>query len=156
MNYPNGDSYIGMFKYNDFDGKGVFRSEDKSFYSGEFKNGFKHGNGKYCVPNAYRITGNFKRGKLKGLFEIKFDKGNKYTGVFKDKKVKSFDIVNQRVEKTKKFWKNNDSKKINEGVEENKIVENTPEINEIIETSELENQDYNESTGKDKVNFQKL
>ena len=43
----NGSNYTGALLDGKFDGRGILEYANKERYEGEFKNGMKHGKGKY-------------------------------------------------------------------------------------------------------------
>ncbi len=45
VKYANGETYIGEFKHNERDGKGLFTYANGDVYNGEFLHGQPHGTG---------------------------------------------------------------------------------------------------------------
>ena len=77
--YNNGEFYVGQFKNNKFNGKGVlFYDKTKIKYEGDFFNDKYNGSGKLFYKNGEFYIGQFKEGKKNG-------KGTEY---YKDKKIK--------------------------------------------------------------------
>jgi hypothetical protein len=60
--------------------------ESGNVYTGEFKDGKKHGKGEYTYTNGDKYVGEFKEGKLHGQGTYTFASGAKYVGEFKDDK----------------------------------------------------------------------
>ena len=49
-----GFGYVGEWKYNKFDGCGIYSCKDK--YEGKFKNGLMHGHGSVLFENGCNIN----------------------------------------------------------------------------------------------------
>lgn len=90
-----------------YEGRGIFRYADGTVYTGEIKNGFKHGNGTAVCPDGSEIsgewkndvpdgkaalrtaegviiTGTFAAGMLQGKATVRDPQGNETTAFFKD------------------------------------------------------------------------
>tara|TARA_B110000238_G_C15948041_1_gene361941 strand:+ start:306 stop:686 length:381 start_codon:yes stop_codon:yes gene_type:complete len=80
--WPNGDKYIGSWKYKKMHGNGIFYfgsgdlKGDK--YSGEFKWNKKNGKGVYNYENGSNYIGEFKNDFKNGTGTQKYSNGNKY------------------------------------------------------------------------------
>ena len=53
-------------------------------YTGEFKDGKQHGEGKYTLPNGYEYEGDWVDGRIEGQGVAKFPNGSVYTGAFEN------------------------------------------------------------------------
>ncbi len=89
--FSNGDIYIGkMGKMinNKMHGMGnyIFYSEreTKNEYVGEFKNNNREGKGVYKFSNGDEYTGNFKREMANGIGRMIYNSGSEYLGEWKD------------------------------------------------------------------------
>ena len=104
----DGNTYIGTFNKGLFDGFGTMSSLDNKYlYTGEWKDGLKHGNGqlitqkiKYsgkfendvfsgskgvlCDEKGNIYEGDFVNGKFDGYGHYKMSNGDNYIGQFKD------------------------------------------------------------------------
>jgi hypothetical protein len=79
--------YYGDLVKGKQEGTGQSSLEDGQFYSGEYKNDFKHGKGIYIFPSGDVYDGDFENGKMNGKgvwFNIR--KKWRYEGQFKDNK----------------------------------------------------------------------
>ena len=72
----NGHEYFGNYVNGIIEGKGMFKYGDKAIYKGEFKNGFKDGNGEWITKHN-KIKGNFKNDLPHGDGYLSNDKGFK-------------------------------------------------------------------------------
>jgi len=54
MTYDNGNFYSGYFAFDKRSGRGVMRDE-RGLYEGEWKNHFRHGQGKQIEDSGCRI-----------------------------------------------------------------------------------------------------
>lgn len=69
------------------DGHGQYTWHNGSSYVGQFKDGLKHGKGKWKKsqePNCNQYEGEYERDKKNGQGTFKWASGNKYTGGYKD------------------------------------------------------------------------
>ena len=76
------DMYIGNFKNDQFDGMGLYISENGDYYFGQWKNSMCEGTGNLTVKNKLVNKGNFKNGKREGFGEEKYPDGDIYKGGF--------------------------------------------------------------------------
>lgn len=53
-------------------------------YTGQFKNGREHGQGRYTLPNGYTFEGEFKNGKRDGLGVGTYANGKVMQGTWKN------------------------------------------------------------------------
>ena len=61
VQYPNGDTYEGMFNDGVREGQGtMIYGESGNKYEGEWKNDVKEGNGIYYCKNGKRVRGEWK------------------------------------------------------------------------------------------------
>ena len=87
LTYNNGVIYIGEFKNDKYNGKGVlYIKKNKLVYEGYFLNGLFEGKGKFYQQNGDCYIGNFKNGKPDGIGKEYFQKTDilKYKGGFKN------------------------------------------------------------------------
>ena len=86
--FTNGDIYIGKMINNKMHGMGnyIFYSEreTKNEYVGEFKNNNREGKGVYKFSNGDEYTGNFKREMANGIGRMIYNSGSEYLGEWKD------------------------------------------------------------------------
>jgi len=80
----DGDKYLGEWKDNQFNGKGVWTSADGRKYSGQFKDGTMHGQGTLISAQRDKYVGKFKDGKKHGKGSYSWINGDKYLGEYKD------------------------------------------------------------------------
>ena len=78
----DGNKYVGTFKDGMRHGKGKYTTPDGFIYVGEFKNNQFHGQGDNTVPNGIKYTGEFKDGIYDGKGTLTFPDGGKYVGDF--------------------------------------------------------------------------
>ena len=76
------DIYIGNFKNDQFNGMGLFISENGDYYFGQWKNSMCEGTGSLSVKNKLVNKGNFKSGKREGFGEEQYPDGDIYKGCF--------------------------------------------------------------------------
>lgn len=55
MNYPNGDSYSGLWQAGKKHGQGTYRYSNGTVYKGSFVNGKKQGLGTITFPNGTKV-----------------------------------------------------------------------------------------------------
>ena len=86
--YPNGDEYTGEFKDGKRHGQGKLIYRYPQTYVGEFKDDKRHGEGTFTDEGLteFTYTGQWKDDKKSGLGVIKYKKGLKYSGEWKDDK----------------------------------------------------------------------
>ena len=81
--FHNGDSFIGYFKENKFDGYGKFKYKNLGeVYEGQFINGKRQGIGKYFYKNGDIYEGYWMDDMRNGYGYIKFFNGDWYQGMF--------------------------------------------------------------------------
>lgn len=76
--------YIGNFKNDEFDGTGLFITEQGDYYFGQWKNSKYDGYGSVIVSKKLVYRGFFKNGKKEGFGEETYPDGDYYDGTFKD------------------------------------------------------------------------
>ena len=86
--YKNGDKYIGEFKNNLRDGKGIYYYNKKNEYhreryEGEWKNDKREGKGILYWNNGNRFEGEYKEDKREGKGIEYYISGDRYDGNFK-------------------------------------------------------------------------
>lgn len=74
--------YIGNFKNDEFDGTGLFITEQGDYYFGQWKNSQYNGYGSIIVSQKLVYRGFFKNGKKEGFGEEKYPDGDYYDGAF--------------------------------------------------------------------------
>ena len=84
ITYPDGSSYEGYLKNNEYDGYGEYRSKSYNYF-GEFSSGKKHGEGRLedLVKNI-EYKGSFVNNMKEGYGEERYRDGSIYKGQFKD------------------------------------------------------------------------
>jgi len=104
--FSNGDTYSGMYVNGKPNGHGLYTWANRSYYDGEFKNGLKHGKGKwkkYLQPGSNQVPqraedlkmakvtqnflyyeGNYKFDKKDGYGVFTWSSGNLYKGDYKE------------------------------------------------------------------------
>ena len=84
--FTNGDSYKGEFQNNRFDGFGTYTwHTGQASYEGSFKNGLRHGKGKWSGGET-KYSGSYVEGLKEGYGELYFPSGNFYKGNFVEDK----------------------------------------------------------------------
>jgi len=84
--FPNGDKYVGSWKNGRFSGLGTFEYNNKNDptygnrFTGEHKNGLRHGRGKYTFSNGSTFEGLYENGSPNGYGKETFPNGAKYEG----------------------------------------------------------------------------
>lgn len=82
VTFADGSVYVGAMKGRDLHGKGQYTS--KAFkYEGEFREGLKHGSGKYQWENGDRYEGGFVDDRPDGNGKYQFANGDTYEGEVK-------------------------------------------------------------------------
>lgn len=64
--YGNGTKYIGEFRNDQRNGKGIFAYPDGAKYEGEFVDNEKKGQGTFTWPNGAKYEGAFDKGTANG------------------------------------------------------------------------------------------
>jgi hypothetical protein len=84
--YSNGNiQYEGHFRNGKYEGKGKFILEDGSYYIGQFKNGLRNGKGiKYYSNGNIMLEGDWIDGEIKGNGKFIWEDGSYYIGQFKN------------------------------------------------------------------------
>lgn len=92
--FSNGDIYIGKMINNKMHGMGnyIFYSEReiKNEYVGEFKNNNREGKGLYKFSNGDEYTGNFKREMANGIGRMNYNSGAEYLGEWRDSRKEGY------------------------------------------------------------------
>ena len=81
-----GDKYIGDFRNNIVEGKGVSEYSNGDRYEGDFHNWNKHGKGTYEYNNGHKYIGDFFDDKAEGIGTYYYKNGDSIKGEFKDSK----------------------------------------------------------------------
>ena len=76
--------YIGNFKNDEFDGTGLFITEQGDYYFGQWKNSKYDGYGSVIASKKLIYRGFFKNGKKEGFGEEAYPDGDYYDGAFKN------------------------------------------------------------------------
>jgi len=95
-----GMRYIGEFKDDKFNGRGVLKFSSGDVYKGEFKDDALHGKGIYQFANDDWCSGNFVQDRMSGHGEFFFSNGDKYVGEFQEDEIHGSGVY--------KFAKNNE------------------------------------------------
>ena len=64
--FPDGDTYVGPFKNNDFDGYGTYTFANGDRYEGDFKKGVYEGLGVFTFSDGYQKKGRFRNDRFVG------------------------------------------------------------------------------------------
>jgi hypothetical protein len=96
-NMPNGQGelqsssgeagYSGNWKNGQKHGYGTEKWEDGTIYEGDFQEGQKHGNGKFTWPDGASYEGQFKLNSIHGLGTHTWGDGRMFVGGWKDNKM---------------------------------------------------------------------
>jgi hypothetical protein len=81
--WPDGAKYVGQFKDNRCNGRGVLTFPDGTKYMGEFQEGMENGKGMLTWPDGTAYVGRFKDGKLDGQGTETWTNGAVYVGQFR-------------------------------------------------------------------------
>ncbi len=87
--WPDGSKYVGMWKFDTMNGKGVF-TKDGYKYDGYWQNGMKNGRGTLTFPDGSYYTGSFKDDQFHGFGVLKLADGSTHEGNFKNGKSDGF------------------------------------------------------------------
>ena len=91
MNFANGDKYEGDFQKDNITGKGTYSGNDGSLYTGDFKEGKKHGHGILLIkiyigsqlyPNKDKYEGLWENDKRHGKGAMVWASGEKCESEF--------------------------------------------------------------------------
>ena len=64
--FPDGDTYVGPFKDNDYDGYGTYTFANGDRYEGDFKKGVYEGLGVFTFTDGYQHKGRFRNNRFVG------------------------------------------------------------------------------------------
>jgi hypothetical protein len=64
--FPDGDTYVGPFKDNDYDGYGTYTFANGDRYDGDFKRGVFEGLGVFTFTDGYQLKGRFRNNRFVG------------------------------------------------------------------------------------------
>jgi hypothetical protein len=84
ITYPDGATYKGGFLDLKHHGYGVWTSALGHTYEGDWRQGKKHGEGKYTQPDGSYYVGDFVNNNFNGRGVVTYSAGNFYTGEFRD------------------------------------------------------------------------
>ena len=93
--FENGDKYLGQWNpdTNKQEGQGVqVRALDGRLYEGYFKDGLKHGRGRYIFADKTMYEGQWENGKKHGYGVFKWPNGGEYEGYFRNDKRNGYGI----------------------------------------------------------------
>ena len=82
--FPNGDVYMGEWKNNKPNGKGLYVLDNKTRFDGFFVDGKLEGFGTKIKEDSYIYTGEFKKSKFNGKGTCEFEEGVVFEGEWKD------------------------------------------------------------------------
>jgi hypothetical protein len=80
--FPNGDSYVGDFKDDKFDGQGEWTGSNGDRYKGAWKAGMRHGQGEAELKQGDSYVGEFLHDAIHGLGKYRFANGDLFNGQF--------------------------------------------------------------------------
>ena len=63
---PDGDTYVGPFKDNDYDGYGTYIFANGDRYEGDFKKGVYEGLGVFTFSDGYQQKARFRNNRFVG------------------------------------------------------------------------------------------
>lgn len=81
---PNGSTYKGQWKDNEFDGQGEMKFVDGAIYTGEWVKGKRHGVGKMTFSSGNQYVGQWAGDKKHGEGRATFVNGDVFEGTYKD------------------------------------------------------------------------
>uniref|UniRef100_A0A672QPZ2 MORN repeat-containing protein 4 n=1 Tax=Sinocyclocheilus grahami TaxID=75366 RepID=A0A672QPZ2_SINGR len=88
--YSSGEEYTGEWKEGRRHGKGELKFADGTCYKGHFENGLFHGSGVLVFPDGSRYEGEFAQGKFQGVGIFSRFDGMKFEGEFKSGHVEGY------------------------------------------------------------------
>ena len=69
--------FFGQWKYNQPYGRGRMKYSNKSEFKGEFKDGYRHGNGQEITPEGTKYSGTWEMNKKEGRFIVEYKGGHR-------------------------------------------------------------------------------
>ena len=85
--FPDGQKYVGEFRYDKKHGQGTYTFPSGQKYVGEFRDDKANGQGTWTFPDGQKYVGEHKDDKANGQGTYTFPSGQKYVGEFRyDKK----------------------------------------------------------------------
>ena len=90
--FPNGNTYVGEWQNNKYNGQGTFIFKSGEKYEGEFKNDKRHGQGTNTYKSGQKYVGEYKNGKSHGQGTYNYADGTKDVGEFQNGKLNGFAI----------------------------------------------------------------
>uniref|UniRef100_A0A9J8BVR2 MORN repeat-containing protein 4 n=3 Tax=Cyprinus carpio TaxID=7962 RepID=A0A9J8BVR2_CYPCA len=91
--YSSGEEYTGEWKEGRRHGKGELKFADGTCYKGHFENGLFHGSGVLVFPDGSRYEGEFAQGKFQGVGIFSRFDGMKFEGEFKSGRVEGYGLL---------------------------------------------------------------
>ncbi|CAM4725520.1 unnamed protein product [Leuciscus chuanchicus] len=91
--YSSGEEYTGEWKEGRRHGKGELKFADGTCYKGHFENGLFHGSGVLVFPDGSRYEGEFAQGKFQGVGIFSRFDGMKFEGEFKSGRVEGHGLL---------------------------------------------------------------
>ena len=82
MNWPNGDKYTGQFKNGKRHGRGIRKNADGSVFEGNYEEDQPSGQGKYTWADGESYDGAWKNGLFHGMGIKKLPDGTVYDGLW--------------------------------------------------------------------------
>jgi hypothetical protein len=80
----SGDKYVGEFRNNNFDGKGIYYHASGNKYVGGFREGKRYGQGTYTFAKGDKYVGEFRNNKFDGQGTFYFSNGDIFVGKYID------------------------------------------------------------------------
>jgi formylglycine-generating enzyme required for sulfatase activity len=78
--YPDGSTYVGQWRDQQFDGQGTFTYSDGCVYIGEWKKNQRSGKGSFSRPNGAKYQGQWKNDMFDGEGTYFYPDGSLYVG----------------------------------------------------------------------------
>ncbi|KAG7334096.1 hypothetical protein KOW79_002503 [Hemibagrus wyckioides] len=91
--YSTGEEYSGEWKEGKRHGVGQLKFSDGTCYRGHFENGLFHGSGVLMFPDGSRYEGEFAQGKFQGVGVFSRFDGMKFEGEFKNGRVEGHGLL---------------------------------------------------------------
>ena len=84
--YPNGNKYMGDFKFGKPDGKGILFCANGNKYIGHWEENWQQGEGKFIYAEGHEYFGQFQRSQFNGKGNMHYANGDVYDGYWQANK----------------------------------------------------------------------